>query len=130
MLQEQGPLTDLSMPSATPHIWVSPSRLRQGASLVRCPNCLARSAVKRARASTLSRAKCLARSAPLCQTGRYRKVTPCSFSVRGVVMNLERFRNTWVSSVAAVLTEQAIDLGNLSLLELDPPSRGRCTWLI
>ena len=60
MLQEKGPLTDLSTPSATPHIWVSPSRLRQGASLVRCPNCLARSAAERSGPSTLSTAKCLA----------------------------------------------------------------------
>lgn len=43
-MQEKGPLTDLLLPSATPHSWVRQSRLRQGGSRVRWPNCLACSA--------------------------------------------------------------------------------------
>ena len=120
MLQEKGPLTDLSKPSATPHSWVSPSRLRQGASLVRCPNCLARSAAKRTGPTTLRRPKCLACSASLLRVGGYRNVAPVHLSARRVVMNLEKLIRVRVTSVAEVLTEQAIDLGNLSLFRMKP----------
>ena len=81
-------------PSATPHVWVSPIRLRQGESLVRCPNCLARSAAKRPRPSTLSRAKCLACSVTSSTRLGDKNVPKCSFSARRVKKNLVSFRRS------------------------------------